>query len=62
KARFLKVNAATDPQLLDSLKVAAVPMLLMYDEQGQEVGRLLGSLSAPRIAQWAQKRLDSARQ
>jgi len=62
KARFLKVNAATDPQLLDSLKVAAVPMLLMYDEQGQEVGRLLGSLSAPRIAQWAQKRLDGPRQ
>ncbi|MEN5347631.1 thioredoxin family protein [Stenotrophomonas sp. TWI410] len=60
KARFLKVNAATDPQLLDSLRVAAVPMLLMYDDQGREVGRLLGSLSATRIALWAQKRLDSA--
>ena len=60
KARFLKVNAAKDPQLLESLKVAAVPMLLMYDDQGREVGRLLGSLSAARIALWAQKRLDNA--
>jgi thioredoxin-like negative regulator of GroEL len=62
EVRFLKVNAATDPQLLDSLKVAAVPMLLLYDEHGQELGRFLGALSASGISRWVQTRLAESRQ
>ncbi len=62
EVRFLKVNAATDPQLLNSLKVAAVPMLLLYDEHGQEQGRFLGALSASGISRWVQTRLVESRQ
>ncbi|PDS41245.1 hypothetical protein CO662_22990 [Rhizobium anhuiense] len=62
QARFLKVNAATDPQLLNSLKVATVPMLLLYDEHGQELGRFLGALSASGISHWAQTRLVESSQ
>jgi thioredoxin-like negative regulator of GroEL len=62
EVRFLKVNAATDPQLLNSLKVAAVPMLLLYDEHGEELGRFLGALSAPGISRWARTRLVESRQ
>jgi len=62
QARFLKVNAATDPQLLDSLKVAGVPMLLLYDEHGQELGRFLGALTASGISRWVQTRRVESRQ
>ena len=60
--RFLKVNAATDSQLLDSLKVAAVPMLVLYGECGQELARFLGTLSAREIAQWLQTKLTHLQQ
>jgi len=60
RVRFLKVNAATDPQLLDALKVAGVPMLLLYDQNGQEQARFLGALSASGISRWVQTRLGEA--
>lgn len=60
RVRFVKLNAATDSQLLDSLKVASVPMLVLYGEHGQELARFLGALSAPDLTRWIQTMLDES--
>lgn len=60
--RFVKVNAATDSQLLDSLKVASVPMLVLYGKDGYELARFLGVLSGPEVSQWIQTRLIESMQ
>lgn len=39
QVRVVKVNAATDSQLLNALKVAAVSMIVLYGEYGRELGR-----------------------
>lgn len=57
KVRFFKVNAAADSQLLNSLNVASVPMLLLYDGNGKELARFLGVLSASQLVQWIEKNL-----
>ncbi len=62
QVRFVKVNAATDSQLLNSLRVASVPMLVLYGEHGQELARFLGVLPAPDISRWVQERLDQSPQ
>lgn len=62
RIRFVKLNAATDSQLLSSLKVAAVPMLVLYGEYGRELGRFLGALSASDITRWIEARLEEPTQ
>lgn len=54
QVRFVKINAATDSQLLNSLKVASVPMLVLYGEHGQELDRFLGVLSTQNLVRWIQ--------
>lgn len=60
RVQFVKMNAATDSQLLNSLNVAAVPMFVLYGENGQELARFLGGMSASDIARWIQAKLDEA--
>lgn len=52
RVRFVKVNAAADSQLLKALKVASVPMLILYGEHGHELARFLGVLSARELVRW----------
>lgn len=60
--RVVKVNAATDSQLLNSLKVAAVPMIVLYGEYGRELGRYLGNLSAREISRWVRTKFSQEQQ
>ncbi|WP_414487070.1 thioredoxin family protein [Stenotrophomonas maltophilia] len=60
RVRFVKVNAATDSQLLNALKVASVPMLVPYDGHGQELARFLGALSARDLVRWVQTMLNKS--
>lgn len=60
RVQFVKMNAATDSQLLNSLNVAGVPMLVLYGENGQELARFLGAMPASDIERWIQVKLDQA--
>nr|WP_314711343.1 thioredoxin family protein [uncultured Comamonas sp.] len=57
QVRIVKINAATDSQLLDSLKVASVPMLVLYGVNGEELARFLGVLSVADLLCWVQASL-----
>ncbi len=55
---FLKLNAATDSQLLTALNVASVPTLLLHDQNGEQIARFTGALSTPLLADWLQRHLQ----
>ncbi|HGM6729073.1 TPA: thioredoxin family protein [Stenotrophomonas maltophilia] len=56
---FLKVNAATDSQLLTALNIASVPTLVLNDSNGVQVARFTGALTAPQIAALLERSLGS---
>lgn len=45
----VKLNAASESQLLSSLRIASVPMLILFDQDGREIARRLGALSSEQM-------------
>ncbi|ENE2732115.1 thioredoxin family protein [Stenotrophomonas maltophilia] len=55
---FLKINAATDSQLLTALNIASVPTLILQDRNGVQIARFTGALTAVQITSLLERGLS----
>lgn len=49
---FVEIDIDEEPELTAQAKVRGVPTLQLLDNDGNELSRKVGALSAPQIQQW----------
>ena len=54
KVRLLKLNSEAEPQAASALGVAGIPALILFQD-GVEVGRKAGLMSADQIVTWTEQ-------
>ena len=57
--RLLKLNADEEPELSSSLRVRAIPTLLLF-HRGREVARTTGAMNVQALVEWTRGALDTA--
>jgi thioredoxin 2 len=58
KVRLLKLNSEAEPQAASALGVSGIPALILFQD-GVEVGRKAGLMSADQIVRWAEQVIGS---
>jgi thioredoxin 2 len=54
KVRLLKLNSEAEPQAASALGVSGIPALILFQD-GVEVGRKAGLMSADQIVSWTEQ-------
>jgi len=58
KVRLLKLNSEAEPQAASALGVSGIPALILFQD-GVELGRKVGLMSADEIVRWTQQVMGS---